>query len=321
LFLLHLLFIFDLPKVTIQFGISKCLTNNKKMKKIMVTGATGQLGTEVIKLLVQKVDPSLISVVVRDPSKAESNKKLGIVVKKGDYNDYNSLLAAFKGIDKLYFISSSDLANRDKQHENVIKAAVESKIKHVIYTGFQRKNETSSSPIAFIASAHLVTEKLLKESGMAYTILNHGLYTEFIPGVLGEQFAQSNTIFFPAGKGKVAFTLRSDLAAGAIKILTSEGHENKTYNFFAEKSYSFEDLASVLSKIKGKQVSYISPSVDEYKSTLSKAGVPEIYVNLFAGFAKAIEQGEFDAKDNTLSKMIGRDCFGIEEYLRKAYTT
>jgi NAD(P)H dehydrogenase (quinone) len=257
--------------------------------------------------------------LVRDPAKAEGIKEKGITIIKGDYNDYNSLLKAFKGIEKLYFISSSDVENREKHHENVIKAAVESKVKHVIYTGFQRKNETSTSPIAFIAKAHLTTEKLLKESGISYTILNHGLYAEFIQSILGEQFSKTATIFFPAGKGKVAFTLRSDLAAGGVEILTTKGHENKIYNFFAQKVYSFDDLAVMLSKVLGKQVSYISPEKDEYKATLLKAGVPEMYVNLFAGFAEAIKQGEFDASDNTLSKIIGRECVGVEEFLRKMY--
>jgi NAD(P)H dehydrogenase (quinone) len=286
------------------------------MEKIMVTGATGQLGTHVINLLVQKVDPSTISILARDPAKAEKIRQMGVNVLKGDYDDYKSLLKAFDGIDKLYFISASDLTNRDKQHENVVKAASEAKVKHVIYTGFQRKNEGSSSPIYFIAKSHLIAEKLLKSSGMAYTILNHGLYTEFLQSILGEQFSKTSTIFFPAGDGKVAFTLRSDLAAGAVAIITGEGHENKTYNFFAEKTYSFNDLAAILSKITGKKVSYISPENTEYKTELSKAGVPEIYVNLLASFAEAIKQGEFDASDSTLSKLIGRECVGVEEFLK-----
>jgi NAD(P)H dehydrogenase (quinone) len=319
LFLSQLHFIFDLPKVTILFWITKCLTKNRKMGKIMVTGATGQLGTLVINLLVQKMNPENISVLVRDTAKAEGIKEKGITISKGDYNDYNSLLSAFKGIDKLYFISSSDLNDREKHHENVIKAAVESKVKHVIYTGFQRKNETATSPIAFIAKAHLTTEKLLKESGIAYTILNHGLYAEFIQNILGEQFSKSATIFFPAGKGKVAFTLRSDLAEGGVKILTTTGHENKIYDFFAERRYCFDDLVTIFSKLLGKPVSYISPEKEEYKATLLKAGVPEMYVNLFAGFAEAIKQGEFDASDNTLTKMLGRECVGVEEFFRQVY--
>ena len=289
------------------------------MEKIMLTGATGQLGTDVVNLLIKKVDPKNISALVRDISKAEKLKEKGITVFKGDYNDYDSLMNAFKGIDKLYFISGSDLTAREKQQENVVNAAIEAKVKHVIYTGFQRKNETSSSPIEFIAKAHLSTEKLLKSSGMNFTILNHGLYMEFLLGIFGEQFKKNHTIFFPAGNGKVAFTLRSDLAAGAVEILTTKGHENKVYNFFSEKNYSFSDIARILSQILGKEVSYVSPTREEYKMALSKAQMPEIYINLFGGFAEAIRQGEFDATDTILSNLLGRNCVTAEEFLKNVY--
>jgi NAD(P)H dehydrogenase (quinone) len=277
------------------------------------------LGNDVTNLLIHKIDAKNVSVLVRDPAKAEKFKSKGVKILKGDYDDYNSLLQAFKGVDKLYFISASDLSKREAQHINVVKAAAETKVKHIIYTGFQRKNGTESSPISFIAKAHLTAEKLIKQSSMTYTILNHGLYMEFVLGILGDQFPNSGNIYFPAADGKVAFTLRSDLAAGTVEILTTKGHENKTYNFFSGKKCSFADVATVLSKILNKSVIHISPKAEEYKVTMQKAGVPEMYIGLFAGFAEAIKQGEFDSTDQTLSKILGRECVGIEEFLRGVY--
>jgi NAD(P)H dehydrogenase (quinone) len=289
------------------------------MENILITGATGQLGNDVTNLLINRIDPKNVSILVRDPAKAEKFKSRGVKVLQGDYEDYTSLLQAFKGVDKLYFISANDLSKREAQHINVVKAAAESEVKHIIYTGFQRKNETESSPISFIAKAHLTAEKLIKQSSMAYTILNHGLYMEFILGILGDQFPKSETIYFPSDDGKVAFTLRSDLAAGAVEILTTKGHENKTYNFFSDKKYSFRDVANVLTKIINKPIAFVSPKAEDYKATMQKAGVPEMYIGLFAGFAEAIKQGEFDSTDQTLSKIIGRECVGIEEFLSGVY--
>ncbi len=290
-----------------------------EMEKILVTGATGKLGTEVVNLLLKKTDPKNISVLVRDTTKAVDFKKAGITIQQGDYGKYNSLLNAFKGIDKLYFISTNAMTDREIQHENVVKAAVEDKVKNIIYTSFQRKNDLENSPISFLTKAHVYTEKLIKESGIAYTILKHGLYTDFLPVLLGNLFFETGSIYLPAGNNKVAFTLRSDLAEGAVEILTSKGHENKTYNFVADKLYNFYDIAIILSQLTGKNITYISPSNEEYKSTLLKAGVPEAYVNMFAGCSEGIRQNEFDFCDKTLSKLLKRECTDIEKYLREVY--
>jgi NAD(P)H dehydrogenase (quinone) len=289
------------------------------MEKILVTGATGQLGTQVVQLISDKIDPGSISVLVRDPLKAESLKVKGITIHKGDYVDYSSLVKAFKGIDKLLFISTSDFTNREIQHENVIKAAAETKVKHIIYTSFQRKKDDENSPIAYIANVHILTEKLIKASGLTYTILKNGLYADFIPSLIGDKVKETGRIYLPAGNGKAAFTLRSDLAAGTAAILTGTGHENKTYEFSADKSFSFSEIASMLSEINGKPVEYISPSNEEFIDSLTKSGVPAGYISLFAGFAQVIKQGEFDLPDKTLTNTLGRKCQDLSIFLKDVY--
>jgi len=136
------------------------------MSKILVTGATGHLGGATVHELLQKVAPSDIFVLVRDPQKSEDLKAKGVNIIKGDYNDYISLVAAFKEVDKLYFVSSSDVMNRFAQHQNVVKAAVEAGVRHIIYTSAQRKSEDGTSPIALVADAHWKTDNLIKESGL-----------------------------------------------------------------------------------------------------------------------------------------------------------
>lgn len=289
------------------------------MEKILITGATGQLGKEVVNLLLKKVDAQNLSILVRDFAKAEDFKSKGVTVRKGDYMDYESLVKAFKGIDKLYFISTNDFSNREKQHENVVNAAVEAKVKHIVYTSFQRKDETELSPIRMLTAVHIFTEKIIKASGLPYTILRHGLYADFIPIMLGEKVFETGSIYLPADNGKASFTLRSDLAKGAVEILTTNGHENKIYEFCAPKSYSFNDITEILSKINGKVISYVSPNPNDYKNTLSQTGVPEVFINLFAGCAQGIKQGEFDFQDNTLTKTLKHDCFDLKKFLTDVY--
>jgi len=285
------------------------------MKKILVTGATGHLGSRAMDLLLKRVDPRSLSVLVRDPARAQYLETRGVKVFKGDYSDYGSLVHAFRGIEMLYFISSNTLTERRLHHENVVGAAREAGVNHIVYTSFQRKSEDGSSPVQFLLDAHLHTEQLIRDSGIAYTILKHGLYAEFIPVYTGDNVLETGTIYLPAGNGRAAFTFRDDLAEGGVAVLTGEGHENKSYEFYAGKTYSFGDIADMLSDNKGKKITYVSPSPEEFRKTMTKAGVPDMVTEMNIGTAEAIRMGEFDRHDDTLRNIIGRECIDITAIL------
>ncbi len=289
------------------------------MSKILVTGATGGLGSAVVNFLLEKTAASNISVLVRDAAKVETLKEKGVNIVVGDYSDIDSLIAAFQGIDKLYFVSGSDVQHRLAQQENVVKAAVAAGVKHVIYTSFQRKNETETSPIVFVAKSHIQTEEWLKASGLNYTILKHTLYADILPLFIGGQVLETGVIYQPAGDGKTAFALRTDMAEAGANILTSEGHENKIYEITGAKTYSYQDIAAIISSITGKQIVYVSPSVEEFSKTLTEAGVPAEYIGLFAGFSGAIKEGEFDEVSTDLATLLGRTPTSLETYLQGVY--
>ncbi|MCF6401780.1 SDR family oxidoreductase [Chitinophaga filiformis] len=289
------------------------------MGKILVTGVTGHLGRIVLDKLLGKVPASSVKVLVRDEAKAGPFKQLGVEVAIGSYDDKSSLVNAFKDVDKLYFISGNDVAKRGPQHENVVGAAVEAKVGHVVYTSFQRKNETSTSPIYFVASTHLLTEDLLKSSGLKYTILKHAIYTEMIPIFAGDKIFETGVIFQPAGDGKSALVLRSDLAEAAVAVLTGEGHENRSYELTGPEAVSYADIAAKISAITGKNVSYVSPTPEVFAAELAKVGVPSEYIGLFAGFSVATKEGEFANVSTDLEKLIGRKGGSVGEYLQQVY--
>lgn len=289
------------------------------MGKILVTGATGPLGKAVVNELLKSTDAANVAVLVRDPAKAADIAAAGVTVLQGDYNDYASLEAAFKGIDKLYFVSGNDVAGRVPQHENVVKAAIAAKVGHIFYSSFDRKTEDGTSAIAFVAVAHLHTEELLKASGIPYTILKHSVYTDMLPMFMGEKVLETG-IYLPAGKGKVAFATREDMGIAGAKLLLGTGHENKSYVLAGDVSYSFDDVADILSELSGKTITYTTPSVAEYTAQATTAGVPEAYAQMFAAFAQAMDQGEFDFPDSTLEKILGRKPASLKESLKTAFS-
>lgn len=288
---------------------------------ILVTGATGNYGKSTIDFLLKKgISVNSISALVRDEAKAEDLKAKGINLRIGDYDNYAKLLEAFKGVDKLLLVSSSEVVNRGQQHENVVKVAKEAGVKHILYTSFERKNDTETSPIAFLAKSHIDTENLIKASGMTYTILKNNLYLDTLPMFFGEQVLTTG-IFLPAGDTKSAFALRNDMAEATANILTSQGHENKEYSLNNTENVSLQEIAQDLSEIVGKQVNYVSPPQADYVEALTTAGVPAEYIGMFASFAEAIKQGEFSAEKTDLENLLGRKPMTAKAFLKEIYTS
>lgn len=290
---------------------------------ILVTGATGQFGTKAINHLLEKgIEPTNISALVRDADKANELQEKGIALRVGNYADQNSLVNAFRGVDKLLLVSSNDrqaVENRTAHHINVIKAAKEADIHHVIYTSFVRKPDFKYSAIAGFQQSHVDSEAFLKNSGMAYTILQNGMYQEMIPVFSGQQVAEKGTIFFPAGEGKASYVLREELAEAAAHVLTTEGHLNQVYQLTNTASVSFDDIARELTSVLGKVVFYQSPSISEFESTLKNVGVPDPYIGMFTMWAMALSQGIMDVEDPTLANFLGRKPTTVQQFLNQVY--
>ncbi|WP_339917789.1 SDR family oxidoreductase [Yeosuana marina] len=287
---------------------------------ILITGATGHFGGLVIDSLLEKgVEANQISALVRNVEKAEALKNKGINLKIGDYDNYTLLVDAFKGTDKLMFVSATDIDSRLAQHKNVVNAAKGAGVKHIVYTSFQRKNDSGNSPLGLLAQSHVQTEKWLKESGLSYTILKNNLYMDFIPFFIGEKVLETG-IYLPAGKGKISAALRSEYAEATANILTSAGHENKIYDFTNVEAYSYDDVAKIISQITGKTIKYVSPSIVEFTQTLSNAGVPEEGIGVLSGFSLAQKDGELDLTSPDLENLLGRKPTNLETFLKTVYT-
>ncbi|SDK18497.1 NAD(P)H dehydrogenase (quinone) [Catalinimonas alkaloidigena] len=286
---------------------------------ILITGATGHFGTDAIDFLLQTTDAAQLAALARHPEKAAPLRAKGIDVRQGDYNDYDSLVRAFQGVEKLLFVSSSDLVNRDAQHANVVKAAQAAGVKHVIYTSFQRKSDDPNSPLGSVAQQHLATEEHLKASGMTYTFLRNSLYMDVLPMFIGDNVLETGTIYLPAGEGKAAYASRRDMAEAAARVLTSEGHTNRSYEIANVTSYSFQDIATLLSDLTGQPIAYHAPSVEVFQKTLSEAGVPEQAIGFTVGFCQAIQQGEFDLPTSDLETLLGHAPTSARDFLKTVY--
>ena len=289
------------------------------MSNILITGATGHLGKATINALLNKgVNAGKISALVRNEKKAQDLKEMGIKILVADYEDYNSLVKAFACVDQLLFISGSDVMNRNQQQQNVVKAAVEAKVKHVIYTSALNRLPIEQSAISFVSQAHVKTEQWLAESGLNYTILQNSLYADVIQQFIGDVL-NTQTIYLPAAQGKTAFVVRTDIAEAAAAVLTSDGHNGKTYKITNTESYTYQNVADIISDITGKSITYISPTVEDFTATLENAGLPAETIGGFTAFALAQANDEFNVTGIDLEVLLNRKPTNLKEYLIDIY--
>jgi len=289
--------------------------------KTLITGSTGNLGSATIKFLLNKVSPSEIAALARNEEKAKPLINRGVDVRIGNYDDYDSLVKAFQGIDKLLLISSSEMGNRAAQHINAINAAKEAGVKHIVYTSFIRQKDDPNSALWFIAKDHVETEEHLVNCGIPYTLFKNGFYMDMITDFIGENVLETQTVFLPAGDGKVNFASRKEIAEALANVLTSEGHENKSYNIGGETTTSFGEIAAFLSEISGKKINYVSPDAETYKQELAKHHVPEMYINMFTAFAIAFSENAMDVSSKDLTGVLGRTPADVKIFLTGIFST
>lgn len=281
---------------------------------ILITGANGHLGTATIDFLLKKNTPaSNITALVRDEAKGAALAAKGIALRTGDYFDAGSLAAAFAGIDTLVFVSGS-IENRLTQHQNVVNAAKAAGVKHIIYTSVLKAADNLKF---FPGIDHFHTEAMLKKSGISYTVFRNTYYVEVLPMLLGGAM-ESGQWYYAAGDAKVNFASRLDMAEAIANVtINLSQHANKIYEITSGQSYSFPEIATVLSKVAGKTVSYIPIPLDALKEGMKQAGVPELHIPMYASIAEGIAAGEMDATDSSLEKLLQRKPADLKEYLPK----
>jgi NAD(P)H dehydrogenase (quinone) len=278
--------------------------------KIGVTGATGQLGRLVVEKLKQKVAADSIVALVRNPEKAAD---LGVEARAFDYTKPESLVASLKGIDKLLLISGNEIGQRLPQHKAVIEAAKQAGVKQITYTSILHAD---SSPLG-LAGEHLGTEVAIKESGLTYTILRNGWYTENYTGS-AKGAVGAGAFIGNAGDGKIASAARVDYAEAAAVILAGEGHENKTYELAGDKAYTLTELAAEISRQTGKTVPYNNLTETQYADILKSFGLPAGLAEMLADSDTGASKGGLFDDTKQISALIGRPTTPLAKVLAEA---
>ena len=278
---------------------------------LVITGATGQLGRLVVEsLLARGTAPSDIVATGRNTDKLADLAAQGVSVAELDYTKPETVSAVVKPGDTLLLVSSSEVGQRVGQHVNVITAAKEAGVARIVYTSAP----AATTSALVLAPEHKATEEALVASGVPFTILRNGWYTENYAGEI-EKGRENGAIVASVGDGRVSSASRKDYAEAAAVVLVGEGYEGEVFELSGDVAWNFDDLAAAIGSIVGKEVVYTRLSPEEHAAMLTSFGLDEGTVGFVVALDGNIRDGLLGVTSGDLSRLIGRPTTPLAEGL------
>jgi len=281
--------------------------------KILVTGAAGNLGSSIIENLVKKVPASDIIAGVRDlqSEKAKSYEAQGIEVRLTDFENKESLVEAFKGVDRVFNISTfGDVETSIRQQTNAVEAAKEDGVSQMIYSSAPRADVSDF----VLAGIHRERENIIKASGIPYVFVRNNWYVENELGTI-QQCLNGAPWVTSAGEGKVAWVYRLDLGEATANVLAGEGHDNKAYELAGE-NLTQQQFVDAVNEVTGKEIPLLAVASEAHEKMLKEAGVPEEFVSMLVMIQKGIRDGGLEALHSDLEMLLGRTPTTVKEALQ-----
>lgn len=269
--------------------------------RLLVTGATGQLGRLVVDHLLATTPPGAIAVLARSATAAADLAARGIEVRVGDYEDTASLDRAVAGIDRVLLISSNAIGARMAQHARVIDAARRAGTGLLAYTSLLHADR---SPLG-LAIEHRETEAAIRASGVPFVFLRNGWYTENHTASIPTALAHG-AVFGCAGDGRFSTASRADYAAAAAAVLTTNGHAGHVYELAGDTAYTLADFAAEVARATGRAVGYHNLPQADFHAALRAAGLPEALAAMLADSDTGAAAGALHDDGRQLGALIGR---------------
>jgi uncharacterized protein YbjT (DUF2867 family) len=263
---------------------------------ILITGATGTVGSEVVKRL--SAEGVQVRAVTRNPGKADRIRLPQVEVVTGDFEDAESIRRACAGADRAFLVTDST-ARTEHQQIAFTRLAHQSGVRHIVK--LSQLHADARAPGRFLRY-HAAVEAAIRASGVTFTLLRPNLYMQ---GLLNfrQSIREQSTFFAAAGDARISAVDVRDLADVAVAALTSARHGNKSYALTGPDALTFTEMASQLSRAVGRTITFVDVPPDAMRAALADLGFPawqadgllEEFAMYCRGEAAGIEPGVRDA--------------------------
>lgn len=282
--------------------------------KIGVNGASGNLGTATVKHLLGRVagEHSIVA-ITRSPEKINMD---GVEARFGDYDQPESLVEAYKDLDRLLLIPSTSLQSgaRSAQNISAINAAVEAGVSHIVLMSSAGARNADQPNIAF---DYFASEQHLMRTAPKWSILRMSYYAEAL--INEALMSLAHGVLTGLSENKVSFVSRDDLAAAAAGLLASEGHNGAIYTGTGPESFTGAERAELIAKVSGKPLSFFTLPLETLQGQLEQAGLPAAVITAIVSIQQNFSNGDFDIVTGDIEKLSGRPARNLESILSESF--
>ncbi|MBB5867255.1 uncharacterized protein YbjT (DUF2867 family) [Allocatelliglobosispora scoriae] len=279
---------------------------------IIITGGTGQLGSQIVEQLLGRVPADQVGVSVRDVDRRSDLAARGVRVRHGDFTAPGSLAHAFEGATQVLIVSTNQSGEAAvAQHIAAIDAARDAGAARILYTSHQGAAEDS---VFAPMPDHAATEHYLAKTGTPFTALRNGFYADTIRHLLGQALVTGELVA-PAD-GPVSWTTHADLAEAAAVILADEGRfDGATPPLTAPDALDLAQVAGIVSELTGRTVRRVVADDEEWTASMIGHGVPAEQARMLLGMFHAARRGEFATTGPELENLLGRAAVPVRSAL------
>lgn len=295
------------------------------MSRIVITGASGQYGRSLTDKLVALGRGAELILITRTPAKLADRAAQGCSVRYGDFDRPETLAAAVQGAERMLLISGTRVGARVVQHQAAIDAAAAAGVRHIAYTSFIGIDDPANP--AEVRHDHIETERLIRASGMGWTMLRDAHYADAMilmagPGVMASKQWVSNS-----GEGREAMVWREDCVDCALAVLTGDGHQGQTYDITGPDLQTFGEVAAIMAEATGVPLSYVPVDDEAQYAIFDAMGIPRQPVDDqsvngipwnsddMVSFGRAIREGFLAIRSDHVEQLTGRPARSVRQMI------
>lgn len=277
---------------------------------ILVTGAGGTVGSEVLKQL--QSSGAKVRAGFHNDEKVKAARARGIDAVKIDFDRPETLRDALRGVEKVFLLAGG-VPNQVEQETNLVRAARDAGVKHIVKLSVFAADQEGFS----FAKLHRAVEKVIEKSGMAWTFLRPNSFMQNLINYDGPTIRSQGAFYGAAGEEKISHIDVRDIAAVAVQALTGSGHEGKAYTLTGSEALTHAQVAEKVSKAAGKKITYVDLSPDQWKQGLVGAGIPGAYADALLDLHAFYKRGGASKIEGEVKRVTGREPIRFDQFVKE----
>jgi uncharacterized protein YbjT (DUF2867 family) len=275
--------------------------------KILVTGSTGNIGRFVVEKLMEK--GIKVKAAVRDIEKGKtifSEHEIELV--KFDLLNPETYIEALNGIKKIFLMRPPQLAKPKEDILPFLELAKKAGVEHIVFVSLLGVEKNPVVP-------HRKIEEFIQHLGFHYTFLRPSFFMQNLNTTHLDDIVTRDELFIPVGKARTSFIDTRDIAEVAAICLTEKQHINRAYTLTGYQALTYYEVASIMSEVLNRHITYTNPGIFEFRKTLIKRGTPKEFANVMTMLYTMTKLGTARNVTDDAEKILGRKPIRFQQYV------